>query len=290
MGLSWQQGPLSPGAVGRFLVPEPPPKRLLYAEPLRRRMRVRFGGNWIADSESVVLLFEPGHYPMAYFPETDISPDTLQRTDHTTRHPELGLTAWYTVQAGKQSAPRGAWRHIDLPTYASDLQGRVAFSWPAMEAFYEEDERIVGYAADSYHRIDLRQTSRHLVVRHGDRIIADTKRPVVLYESGFAPRWYVPRADVDESALTPVERQTFCPYKGLCSYYNIGDAQLAVWSYPEAYPEVSRISNFLSFEPDIVSVQLDGNQLHLAPGQTVIPHGPDRELTVAEVLPRRKSA
>ncbi len=51
MGLSWQQGPLSPGATGRFLVPEPLPKRLLYAEPLRRRMRVRFGGNWIADSE-----------------------------------------------------------------------------------------------------------------------------------------------------------------------------------------------------------------------------------------------
>src|SRR5262249_40825908 len=49
MGLSWQQGPLSPGAIGRFLVPEPLPKRLLYVEPLRRRMRVRFGGTWIAD-------------------------------------------------------------------------------------------------------------------------------------------------------------------------------------------------------------------------------------------------
>lgn len=72
---------------------------------------------------------------MAHFPETDISPDTLQHTEHTTQHPELGLTSWYTVQAGKQIAPRGAWRHIDLPTYASELQGRVAFSWPAMEAF-----------------------------------------------------------------------------------------------------------------------------------------------------------
>jgi hypothetical protein len=76
----------------------------------------------------------------------------------------------------------------------------------------------------------------------------------------------------------------------VCSYYNIGDAQLAVWSYPEAYPEVSRISNFLSFEPNIVSVTLDGKQLRLEPGQTVIPHGPDRELTVDEVLPHRQSA
>ena len=146
------------------------------------------------------------------------------------------------------------------------LQGRVAFAWPAMDAFYEEDERIVGHAADSYHRIDIRQTSRNLLVRHRDRIIADTKRPVVLYESGFAPRWYLARTDVDESALTPVEHQTFCPYKGLCGYYDIGDAHLAAWSYRDAYPEVGRISNFVSFEPDIVSVQLDGIQLRLEPG------------------------
>jgi uncharacterized protein (DUF427 family) len=156
-----------------------------------------------------------------------------------------------------------------------------------MDAFYEEDERILGHAADSYHRIDIRQSSRRLVVRHQDRVIADTKRPRVLYESGFAPRWYVPRADIDESSLTSVEHQTFCPYKGLCSCYDIGDARLAAWSYQEAYPEVARISSLVSFEPDIVSVQLDAKQLRLEPGQTVIPHGPDRELTVAEVTGRQ---
>jgi len=289
MGLSWQQGPLSPAAIGRFLVPEPLPKRLLYAEPLRRRMRVRFGGTWIADSEDVVLLFEPGRYPVAYFPEADISPGALQRTEHTTRRHDLGLTSWYTVRAGEKSAPRGAWQRIELPAYASELQARVAFAWPDMDAFYEEDERILGHAADSYHRIDTRRTSRSLVVRHRDRIIADTKRPVVLYESGFAPRWYVARADIDESALTPVEHhQTFCPYKGLCSYYDIGAARLAAWSYREAYPEVGRISGLVSFEPDLVSVQLDGAQLRLEPGQTVIPHGPDRDFTVAEALPAEK--
>jgi uncharacterized protein (DUF427 family) len=68
------------GAIGRLLVPEPLPQRLLYAEPLRRRMRVRFGGIWIADSEDSLLLFEPGRYPIAYFLEGDISPNTQQRT------------------------------------------------------------------------------------------------------------------------------------------------------------------------------------------------------------------
>jgi uncharacterized protein (DUF427 family) len=226
------------------------------------------------------VLFEPGHYPMAYFRETDVSPGTLQRTDHTTRHADLGPTSWYTVQAGDKSAARAAWQHTGLPSYAHELLGRVAFAWPAMDAFYEEDERILGHAADSYHRIDIRQTSRRLVVRHRDRTIADTTWPVVLYESGFAPRWYVPRADIDEPALTPVKHETFCPYKGLCSYYEIGNAHLAAWSYRAAYAQVGRISDLVSFEPDIVNVELDGIQLHLEPGQTVIPHGPDRELDV----------
>ena len=282
MGLAWQQGPLAPGAVGRFLVPDPLPERMLFAEPLRRRMRVRFGGTWIADSDDVMLLHEPGRYPVAYFPVDAIADGVLEPGEHTTRHQDLGTTAWYTVRAGTQSKPRAAWQHTDLPGYAGELKGRVAFAWRAMDAFYEEDERIVGHAADAYHRIDIRQTSRHLVVRDGDRVIADTRRPLALYESGFAPRWYVPRDDVDQTALTAAEGQTFCPYKGLCSYYDSGDARLAAWSYREAYPEVGRISDLVSFEPDKVSVQLDGTQFRLEPGQTVIPHGPDRELTVAE--------
>jgi uncharacterized protein (DUF427 family) len=288
MGLSWQQGPLAPGAVGRFLVPGPLPERMLFAEPLRRRMRVRFGGTWIADSEDVVLLHEPGRYPVAYFPLGDISPDVLQASDYTTRHRDLGPTAWYTVRAGTDSKQRAAWQHTELPGYASELKGRVAFAWRAMDAFYEEDERIVGHAADSYHRIDIRQTSRRLTVRHGDRVIADTARPLALYESGFAPRWYVPRADLDQPALIPAEGQTFCPYKGLASYYDIGDSRRAAWSYEDAWTEVRRIAGLVSFEPDKIEVYLDGTRLRLEPGQSVVPHGVDRDLTLDEMPPGRQ--
>ena len=226
MGLSWQQGPLSTGPLGKFIVPEPLPSKLLFVERLRRRMRVRFAGRWIAESENVLLLFEPGRYPVAYFPEADISPHVLEKTEQTTQHADLGPTSWYGVRADEQHiAARGAWQHTSLPAFASELQGHVAFAWRAMDAFYEEDERILGHAADSYHRIDIRQTSRSLVVRQRDRIIADTRRPLVLYESGFAPRWYVARADIDEAALVLVGQQTFCPYKGMCSYYDISDAR-----------------------------------------------------------------
>lgn len=283
MGLSWQQGPLATGAIGRFLVPDPLPERLLFAEPLRRRMRVKFGDRWIADSADVVLLHEPARYPVAYFPIGDIVTGVLEAAERTTQHRDLGETTWYTVTAGDSSKTRAAWQHTALPDHAGELKGRVAFAWRAMDAFYEEDERIVGHAADAYHRIDIRQTSRHLVVRDGDRVVAESTRPLALYESGFAPRWYVPREDVDDSALTPVEGQTFCPYKGLCSYWDIGAARGAAWGYEDAWTEVRRISGMISFEPDKVEVELDGTRLRLEPGQSVISHGVDRDLTVEEL-------
>jgi uncharacterized protein (DUF427 family) len=286
MGLSWQQGPLSGATVGRFLTPDPLPQRLLFAEPLRRRMRVKFAGEWIADSEDVVLLHEPGRYPVAYFPLADIRTGVLVSDSRKTQHRDLGETAWFSVNVGDRSTDHAVWQHIALPDHASVLQSRLAFAWRAMDAFYEEDERIVGHASDAYHRIDIRQSSRHLVVRLGDRVIADTTRPVVLFESGFAPRWYVPREDIDETALTPVERQTFCPYKGLASYFDVGSRERAAWSYPKAWPEVARVSNLVSFEADEVDVFLDDKKLVAVPGQTVVPHGIDRGLDPDEMLER----
>lgn len=286
MGLAWQQGPLATGSVGHFLTAEPPPRPLLYAEPLRRRMRVQFAEQWIAVSDDVMLLHEPGRYPVAYFPEADIRSHVLFAEEHTTQHPELGNVAWFTVAVADRKANRAAWRYTALPAHAAVLQGRVAFAWRGMDAFYEEDERIVGHAADAYHRIDIRSTSRHLVVRDGDRVIADTHQPLALYESGFAPRWYVPREDIDASALQAVEGQTFCPYKGLASYYDIGDRKRAAWSYPNAWPEVARVSDLVSFEPDKIDVYLDGQQLHLEPGQTVVSHGIDRGLDPDEIRQR----
>lgn len=287
MGLSWQQGPLGAAPIGRFLVPDPLPERLLYVEPLRRRMRVRFGGSWIADSDDVALLFEPGRYPVAYFPRAAVADGALKPLDTVTAHRDLGTTAWFAVEAGGERTERAAWQHTALPAHAGCLQGRIAFAWRAMEAFYEEDERIVGHAADPYHRNDIRDTSRHLVVRVGERTVADTTAPVVLYESGFAPRWYVPRTDIDASALTPVDGRTFCPYKGLASYYDVGGVNRAAWYYPEAWSEVSRIRDHVSFEQDKVTVVLDGEVLRLEPGQQVSPHGLDRGLDTDEIAPRR---
>ncbi len=284
MGLSWQQGPLGRNPDGTFLATSSMPERVLYVEPLRRGMSVELGGSRIARSDDAALLFEPARYPVAYFPVGDIADGALQPADRESTHPDLGATRWFDVVGGDgRIAKRGAWQHIDPPPQAEALRDTVAFAWRAMDAFYEEDERILGHAADPYHRIDIRRSSRHLVVRHDDQVIADTHAPLVLYESGFAPRWYVPRADVVGAALRPVEGQTFCPYKGVASYYDIGDAGNAAWSYRAPFDDVDRIADFVSFYLEKVTVTLDGEQLEPAPGQTVLPHGPDRNLSVDEI-------
>jgi uncharacterized protein (DUF427 family) len=284
MGLSWQQGPLGRDPNGNFVSASPMPERALYVEPLRRRMSVEFAGRIIAVSDDAVLLFEPGRYPVAYFPQADIAAEVLQATEHTTTHPDLGETSWFdAIGSDGRLTRRAAWQHVDPPAHAEALRGTVAFAWRAMDAFYEQDERILGHAADPYHRIDIRRSSRHLVVRDGDQVVADTHSPLVLYESGFAPRWYVPRSDVVADALHPVEGQTFCPYKGLASYYDIGNARNAGWSYRVPFDEMSRIADLVSFEPDKVEITIDGEKLEPVPGQNVVAHGPDRNLSVAEI-------
>jgi len=269
---------------GTFLSATPMPDRVLYLEPLRRRMSVELGGSIIARSDGAVILFEPARYPVAYFPIGDIDETVLQPSEHESTHPDLGETKWFDVVGGDgETTRRGAWEHIDPPDQAAALRDTVAFAWRTMDAFYEEDERILGHAADPYHRIDIRRTSRHLVVRQDDRVIADTQAPLVLYESGFAPRWYVPRADVAAEALHGVEGQTFCPYKGLASYYDIGQARNAAWSYRAPFEEVGRIADLVSFYPKKVTITIDGEKLEEPPGQNVIPHGADRNLSVDEV-------
>src|SRR5215831_19539184 len=171
MGLSWQQGPLGRNPNGTFITATPMPDRVLYLEPLRRRMSVRLGGSEIARSDDALILFEPARYPVAYFPIAGIEQGALQTAGHESTHADLGRTKWFDVVGGDgEIAKRGAWRHVDPPAQAAPLRDTVAFAWRAMDAVYEEDERILGHAADPYHRIDIRRTSRHLVVSDGDQL------------------------------------------------------------------------------------------------------------------------
>ena len=53
MGLAWQQAPLSENPAGRFLLEQPLPAHILYAEPAGRRMRVGLVGAVVAQGDDM---------------------------------------------------------------------------------------------------------------------------------------------------------------------------------------------------------------------------------------------
>jgi hypothetical protein len=51
----------------------------------------------------------------------------------------------------------------------------------------------------------------------------------------------------------------------------------------QAWPEVARVANLVSFEPDVIDVFLDDRKLALESGQGVKEHGIDRNLNPDEI-------
>ena len=93
-----------------------------------------------------------------------------------------------------------------------------------------------------------------MVVTLGERVIADTCEALILREASYPPVQYIPRKDVDMTALTRSATSTYCPYKGEASYFSItaggersGDA---IWTYESPYDALAEIKDHLAFYPD----------------------------------------
>lgn len=283
MGLAWQQGPFGESPSGQFLLGRNLPEHILYAEPAGRRMRVELADAVVAHSDNVTLLHETGRYPVAYFPPGDVDPALMRTSAKRTQDPYLGETIWWSLEIGNQRFDDVAWSHPRPPRHGQPMAGLVAFVWDAMDAFYEEDEPILGHAADPYHRVDIRSSRRRLTVRLGGDLIADTCAPVAVFETGFAPRWYVPRRDVEDGVLHDDPLRTLCPYKGIAHYFDVvaGGQRVTAgaWSYPVALPESGRLAGYVSFDLATLKVTLDRERLSPAAHQQVVTSGTDRNLT-----------
>ncbi|HLH64870.1 MAG TPA: DUF427 domain-containing protein [Solirubrobacteraceae bacterium] len=259
-------GPLGRSPAGAFNFKTPPPGEAVYVEPTPKRVRVQLGGVTIADSRRAMILHESGRQPVYYFPAQDVSPAALIPTSHRTSCPRKGQASHYTVAAGGETVPGGAWCHPDPPEGLRAIAGLIAFRFEAMGRWLEEDEQIEGHPRDPYHRIDVLRTDRHIRVLLDGVLLADTRRALALFESNLPARWYMPRADVLVE-LRPSATVTHCPYKGTASYWSVdhpaGDD--LVWCYERPLPEVGRIAGMVCFYSERVDLELDG-ELQPRPG------------------------
>ncbi|MCQ4084761.1 DUF427 domain-containing protein [Streptomyces sp. RB6PN25] len=121
------------------------------------------------------------------------------------------------------------------------------------------------------HRVIAVAGSQHVTVEIDGRVVADSRRPVLVYETGLPVRYYLPPEDVDLAVFEPTETHTTCPYKGVASYWTyLGDGAAeqgaaeavrrsdVVWSYPDPLPDVAQIKGHLSFYDNVADVTVEG--------------------------------
>ena len=230
-------------------------------EATPRRIRVRLGGEVVADSARAQLLIQygPAGLPTYYLPQEDVVAGAL--VDEVA-HPD-GRRTW-TVRAGRKRAEAAAWTHHDPTGDMAPLDGHVTFSWRQLE-WYEEDERVVMHARDPHKRVDTLRSSRRVeVYAHGERV-AHSVRPLLLFETWLPTRYYLPFEDVRTELLEASDTVTVCPYKGRARYWSVrvGESFVrdAAWSYPDPIPENPKIRDLICFFNERVDLVVDGEPL-----------------------------
>jgi uncharacterized protein (DUF427 family) len=266
MGLMTGNGPLGRDPAGDFNFEPPPHGRAMYLDRSPKRIRVAFGGETIADSRRALMLHEAGHQPVYYFPPDDVRGDLLEPSERHTRCPKKGEAAYYTIRAGDDTLDAGAWYYPDPLPEAAWLKDLIAFYFNRVDHWYEEDEEIFIHPRDPYHRVDVRDSARHIRISLRGELLAESTRAKALFETSLPTRWYLPADDVG-AALTPSDTVTGCPYKGWASYHSVklGDGEIAkdvIWYYDAPLADASAIAGMLCFFDEKVDVELDGELQH----------------------------
>jgi uncharacterized protein (DUF427 family) len=58
-----------------------------------------------------------------------------------------------------------------------------------MDAWFEEDDEVYVHAREPYKRVDVLHSSRHVRVVVAGEVVADTRRPSLLFETGLPTRY-----------------------------------------------------------------------------------------------------
>lgn len=110
------------------------------------------------------------------------------------------------------------------------------------------------------HPITIEPTPARVRIIWRGQVLADTRDALTLHEARYPAVYYLPREDVDITLMTRSAHQTYCPYKGECSYFDLptGDESGAnsVWSYEAPFDAVAVIKDRLAFYPDRVEIEL----------------------------------
>ncbi|VDB94347.1 unnamed protein product [Peniophora sp. CBMAI 1063] len=217
--------------------PFPPPG---YSEDVFRRVRVLFGGKYVADAPQPKLVWENSWYPIYYFPRDTVAQEFLQNAQQSTDGKST-----YDLVVGDRKSEGAVTVFTD-----GDFAGFVKITYGSADAWFEEDQRIFGHPKDPYKRVLIVPSSKHIRVEVDGVEVANTTSSQRLYETALPIRTYIPLKDVRVDLLTESKLVTSCPYKGDANYYDInlpsGKKEGLVWWYKSPTLESAQIAGLVA--------------------------------------------
>jgi uncharacterized protein (DUF427 family) len=232
-------------------------------EPVPRRIRAVLAGETVLDTSEAKYVWEWPNYPQYYLPLADVRPGVLV-PEGVTQHSPRGSVELYGLRVGDTVKKHAA--QVLHHSSVAGLSGTVRFKWEALDAWFEEDERVFVHPRNPYSRVDALRSTRPVRVELEGIVLAESSSPVMVFETGLPTRYYLNRTEVDFSHLVATETVTECPYKGTTSGYwsvRVGDAvhpDLA-WCYDFPTRQLLPIAGLLAFYNEKVDIFLDGRPL-----------------------------
>ena len=224
-------------------------------EPTEKRVRVAAGGRDVVDTTSAVLVWEPGRVvPVYAVPEQELDAELTPAAGGEGDHSTAGEPLDVAVDGERLAA--AAFRPAD-----PDLSGYVILDFSSFERWREEDEPIVGHPRDPFHRIDIRSGTRHVRIELDGILLAESRRPTLLFETNLPVRFYLPREDLVREPA-PSERRTVCAYKGEASHWSfeVAGGDSIAWSYEDPLVDAAQVSGLIAFYDEQVDVIVDGRR------------------------------
>jgi uncharacterized protein (DUF427 family) len=224
-----------------------------------KRVRTYLAGDLVADTIRPLLVWEIPHYPAYYFPAADVRA-RLVGTGATDRSPSRGTGEVLDVITEHGTAAGAGRRYPDSPI--EELRSAVRLEWSAMHEWLEEDEPVYTHPHDPYKRIDILASSRQVRVEVDGVVLAESRAPRVLFETGLPARFYLPLPDVRMDLLQPSKHRTHCAYKGTAAHWSVRiDGRTyedLVWIYRTPLPECQKIAGLACFYNEKVDLFVDG--------------------------------
>ena len=101
------------------------------------KIRVKLGGEVIAETTRAVTLKESTYPPVHYIPRADVKMGLLKRSQHASHCPYKGDAAYYSIEAGGRKAPDAAWTYEKPYPAVSQIDSLLAFYPDRVDAIEE---------------------------------------------------------------------------------------------------------------------------------------------------------